>query len=91
VRSELLATVGRARRHTSEAAELTPQEMRIAWLASEDFANAEVAAQLLSSANTVDYDVRKGFSELAVSSRTQLHLALPDLVKRDEHAALPAV
>ncbi|MEN3312535.1 MAG: hypothetical protein V7645_1864 [Actinomycetota bacterium] len=91
-RTELLATGGRARKRRSETAEeFTPQETRIAWLASEGFSNPEIAAQLFISASTVDYHLRKVFRKLGINSRTQLHAALPDRVRGDIAADMPAI
>ncbi|SDM60438.1 helix-turn-helix transcriptional regulator [Allokutzneria albata] len=66
-----LRAAGEARQRT-EAAELTPQELRIAQLVAEGVSNKDVAARLFLSPRTVEYHLYKIYPKLGVSSRTEL-------------------
>ena len=77
-RIELRAAGGHARQPTIETPDtLTTQEALIARLAGEGTSNSEIAAQLFISPATVAYHLRKVFTKLGVSSRSQLAPALP--------------
>src|SRR5207253_11463658 len=75
---ELLATGETARKRTVEtSSQLTPQEAQIARLARDGLSNPEIGTRLFISARTVQYHLRKVFTKLGISSRTQLDRLLP--------------
>jgi DNA-binding CsgD family transcriptional regulator len=77
-RRELAAAGETVRKRTVEAHDtLTPQEAQIAGLARGGLSNPGIAAQLFLSPATVAYHLRKVFTKLGISSRSQLALALP--------------
>ncbi|MFI6674368.1 AAA family ATPase [Kribbella sp. NPDC050470] len=77
-RVELLATGQTVRKRVDETnLALTAQEFQVARLASDGLSNPEIGARLFISSRTVQYHLRKVFTKLDISSRTQLHRALP--------------
>jgi DNA-binding CsgD family transcriptional regulator len=77
-RRELLATGETVRARTPDTrAHLTAQEAQIAQLARDGLSNPEIGARLFISPRTVQYHLRKVFTKLDISSRNQLHRALP--------------
>ena len=77
-RRELLATGETARKRTVETRdELTAQEAQIARLARDGLSNPEIGTRLFISPRTVKYHLRKVFTKLDISSRSQLDRVLP--------------
>jgi len=72
-RNELRAT-GEVVRHRDPEAiwQLTPQELQIARLVAKGASNRDAAAELFLSPRTVEYHLRKVFTKLGISSRTEL-------------------
>ena len=75
---ELLATGERVRKRVVETrSDLTSQETQIASLARDGLSNADIGERLFISRHTVAYHLRKVFTKLDISSRSQLTEALP--------------
>jgi DNA-binding CsgD family transcriptional regulator len=55
---------------------LTAQEEQVALLARDGLSNPQIGARLFISPRTVQYHLKKVFTKLGISSRTQLHLVL---------------
>jgi DNA-binding CsgD family transcriptional regulator len=79
-RRELRATGETARKRSVATGDtqLTAQEAQVARMARDGLSNPDIAARLFISARTVEYHLRKVFTKLSVSSRSQLDRVLPD-------------
>jgi DNA-binding CsgD family transcriptional regulator len=76
-RRELIATGEKVRKRSSGTRDdLTPQEEQIARLARDGLSNPEIGAQLVLSARTVEWHLRKVFTKLGIGSRHELKAAL---------------
>lgn len=75
---ELVATGETARKRpaVTRTVELTPQENQIARLALEGLSNPEIGTRLFISSKTVQYHLRKVFTKLEITSRSQLEYVL---------------
>ena len=71
---ELQATGARPRERTPTTRDqLTPQERRIARLASAGLSNREIGQQLFISHRTVGYHLAKVFAKLGLNNRALIH------------------
>ncbi len=72
-RTELRATGETARKRVPSAVDqLTPQELRVTQFVAEGATNKEVAERLFLSPRTIDYHLRKIFTKLGITSRSEL-------------------
>jgi len=77
-RRELRATGESVSKHTAgTSTALTAQEAQVARLARDGLSNAEIGGRLFISPATVAYHLRKLFTKLDISSRTQLERVPP--------------
>jgi DNA-binding CsgD family transcriptional regulator len=84
---ELRATGERARKRTVKTRDdLTPQEAQVSRLARDGLSNVEIGQRLFISQHTVSYHLRKVFTKLDITSRTQLHSVLSDNAQRSRIA-----
>ncbi|MCZ4603681.1 AAA family ATPase [Streptomyces sp. Lzd4kr] len=77
-RRELLAAGGTVRKRAVPAKneKLTAQEAQIARMARDGLSNPEIGTRLFISARTVQYHLRKVFTKLGITSRSQLERVL---------------
>jgi DNA-binding CsgD family transcriptional regulator len=59
--------------------QLTRQELQVAQMAAEGLSNREIGQRLYLSHRTVSSHLYRAFPKLGITSRTQLHLVLPQL------------
>ena len=71
-RAELAASGGRRRRRGDDSSVLTAQETRVAALAAEGLANAQIAAALHLSPKTVGFHLQRVYAKLEIHSRREL-------------------
>jgi DNA-binding CsgD family transcriptional regulator len=74
------------KRPVQTTGQLTAKEAQIAQLARDGLSNLEIGSHLFISHRTVEYHLRKVFTKLGITSRTQLAQVLPG----DANAANPA-
>jgi DNA-binding CsgD family transcriptional regulator len=86
-RRELKATgeVARKRSGGIRHDELTAQEALVARLARDGLSNPEIGTRLFISAHTVQYHLRKVFTKLGITSRSQLDRVLPRTPSADRN------
>jgi DNA-binding CsgD family transcriptional regulator len=78
-RIELLATGETARRRDASGLEqLTPQEFQIAQMLAAGATTREAAARLFLSPKTIEYHLRSVYGKFAISSRSELAVAMGD-------------
>jgi DNA-binding CsgD family transcriptional regulator len=84
-RRELKATGEKARKRTSAplGERLTAQEAQVARMARDGLSNPEIGARLFISSHTVHYHLRKVFTKLGISSRSQLERVLREIPAPD--------
>ena len=78
-RQELRASGETSLRRTPDARDrLTPQELQIAGMAAAGLSNREIGQKLYLSHRTVESHLYRIFPKLAITSRSQLRVALPE-------------